>query len=375
MIPTSAYIHVPFCLHRCGYCDFTVITDRDDLIDAYLDCLAWEFQQTLTIPRPMQTVFIGGGTPSYLSALHLRRLLELIAEWFPLQACGEYSIECNPEQFTSERMDEITAAGVNRISLGVQAFDAEHLRTLERSHVPETVADVVARLRARGAENLAFDLIFGVPGQTVADWERTLAIALELAPVHLSTYGLTFEKGTAFWGARQKGWLRAVDEESERSMYALTMDVLPGQGFAQYELSNFARAGFECRHNQVYWRAEPYYGFGPGAANYVDGVRATNHRSVTTWIKRIQAGEHGIADREELSLEVQRREAVMLGLRQTIGIDEQHFMERFEVPVRDLAPKAYDRFLEANLLERAGGQLRLTQEGRFIADSIMAEFL
>jgi len=373
--PQSAYVHVPFCLHKCGYCDFTVVAGRDDLTGPYLDCLELELHRRLGAPQPMQTIFIGGGTPTYLLPDDLDRLLALVQKWLPLQSNGEYSIECNPEGFTTDRMDVLKARGVNRISLGVQSVQQEHLRTLERSHTFDTVITVVRQLRERGFENVSLDLIFGVPGQSLKAWEETLTAAVSLAPQHVSTYGLTYEKGTAFWARRARQTLLPAPEELERDMYALAMTFLPAHGYRQYELSNFARAGAACRHNQVYWQGAPYYGFGPGAAGFVRGIRSLNHRSVTTWIKRIQQGASPVQEEEQLSLEMRAREAVMLGLRQIDGIDHAQFQSRFGTTLQQLEPEAFLRFQRLGWLEETLTHVRLTPEGRFVADSVMSEFL
>lgn len=373
--PRAAYVHVPFCIHRCGYCDFTVITNRDDLIDVYLQCLERELRSTLQNPKPVETLFVGGGTPSYLNAQQLKRLLKLLREWLPLEQSGEFSIECNPEQFTSDRMEVMQQAGVNRISLGVQSLDEQHLRILERSHNAGDVESVVDRLLKFGLSNVAIDLIFAVPNQALADWKRTLQRVVEFPIKHVSTYGLTWEKGTAYWTRRMKEQLRPVGEEEERSMYEVAMEFLPDQGFEQYELSNFAKAGFASRHNQVYWRGEPYWGFGPGAASYIDGVRATNHRSVTQWIKLTESGQSPIQSTEKLNSEDHAREAVMLGLRQVVGISIEEFHQRYGHELRELAPAAWQMLLDEQLLEETGSHVRLTQKGRFVADSVMSEFL
>lgn len=371
----AAYVHVPFCIHRCGYCDFTVITNRDDLLSVYLDCLEQELATTLTTPKPLTTLFIGGGTPNYLPVAELERLLALMQKWLPVEVGGEFSIECNPEDFSSDRMEILAKYGVNRVSLGVQSFHAAHLKTLERGHTPETVDDVVQRLRNLQFTNLSFDLIYAVPGQSLLDWDQTLKRAVNLAPEHISTYGLTYEKGTSFWTRRMKSSLQQADEELERSMYAAAMQMLPSYGYEQYELSNHARSGFACRHNQVYWNAQPYWGFGPGAASFIDGVREMRYRSVTAWIKHLQAHAPPIADREALTPDLASREAVMLGLRQTKGIEMLTFEQQFGIAINHLAPLAFDRMLDQGLLEIDNGFLRLTHEGRFLADTVVAEFL
>lgn len=374
-IVKAAYIHVPFCIHRCGYCDFTVIANRDDLIETYLECLELELTRELSGPQPVETLFLGGGTPNYLAAPELERLFQLLDHWFPRVDGAEFSMECNPERFTLEQMEVMADHGVNRVSLGVQSFQTEHLKTLERGHAPETVSEVVTNLKTTGFENIAFDLIYGVPEQSLTEWSQTLDSAIQLSPEHISTYGLTFEKGTSFWTRRLKNELTPAAEELEREMYALGMQRLHESGFEQYEISNYAQPGWQCRHNQVYWRAEPFYGFGPGAAAYLNGQRTVRYRSVKGWINKVMAEQSGIASSEELTTDLAAREAVMLGLRQIHGINLAQFEARFGLQPQDLAQDAFDQFVDQGLLEISAGHLRLTYEGRFLADTVVAEFL
>jgi oxygen-independent coproporphyrinogen-3 oxidase len=369
----AAYVHVPFCRHRCGYCDFTLVARRDDLIGRYLEALARELEQ-LVEPREIDSLFLGGGTPTHLSPIALRQLMNLLGRWFRLSANAEFSVEANPSGLDDERIGVLAAAGVNRVSLGVQSFDPRHLATLERDHTPADVADAVERLK-RSIGNVSLDLIFGVPGQSLDDWTATLDAAIRLDPSHVSTYGLTYEQGTAFWTRRARGDLAALDEETERRMYAAAMDRLPAAGFEHYELSNFAKPGFRCRHNTVYWRADEYFAFGPGAASYVDGVRRTNHRSVTTWLERVLSGQPGHDVEERLPAEERAREALMLGLRLREGIDLAQFAARFGTTPHELEPARLPRQLDAVLLEIADGRLRLTREGCFLADSVISELL
>ncbi len=371
---SGAYVHVPFCIHRCGYCDFTVVAGRDDLIGDYLVALEQELKSKLSEPHPVETLFLGGGTPSYLPPADMERLFSLLRNWFPLREGGEFSMECNPDGLTSDRMALMRDAGVNRISLGVQSFEAGHLQTLERTHTAEEVEEVVGRLRDHGFENVSFDLIFGVPHQTLPQWEETLATAVRLAPQHISTYGLTYEKGTSFWTRLQRDQIHPVPEELEREMYEMAMTFLPERGYRQYELSNFAQPGFECRHNQMYWRAEPFFGIGPGAAEFLNGVRQRNHRSVTVWIERLKLNRSPVQEVDELDADLMAREAVMVGLRQTAGIPLAAFEEKYGISVRDLAAESFDQCIEKGWLEEENGHVRLTFEGRFVADSVMAEF-
>ena len=371
--PRAAYVHVPFCAHRCGYCDFTLVAGRDDLIEDYLRAIERELA-ILEVPRPVETLFFGGGTPTHLGPEQLERLFCIVGKWLPVCDGSEVNVEANPAGLSDEKIDVLVEAGVNRVSLGVQSFSASLLEVLERDHREADIVSAVERLQCR-ISNVGLDLIFAVPGQTLANCRDTLERATTLRPDHISTYGLTWEKGTTYWSRRAKGELAPAAEELERTMYELAMDRLPELGWRQYELSNFAHPGRECRHNEVFWQGLPYYGFGPGAASYIKGTRRTNHRSVTTWLQRVLAAESGVGDSETLGRVERAREAVMLGLRRTAGIDRHVFRERFDVDVDELAGPAIARFVAGGLLEDDGTSLRLTREGRCVADTVMAEFL
>ena len=372
-LPRACYIHVPFCSHRCGYCDFTLIARRGDLVEDYLRAMEIELGALDGTPE-IDTLFFGGGTPTYLSANQLDRLFSLLLSKFRLAPGYEWSIEANPTGLTDDKLAVLRAAGVNRVSLGVQTFDSELLKLLERDHDGEIAIDTVRRLK-ESFSNVSVDLIFGIPGQTLAHWLDTIDRATRLGVQHISTYGLTFEAGTAFWSRRLKGQLSQLPDDLERAMYEAVMDRLPAAGYPQYEISNFAHPGCECRHNQVYWRSEPFYGFGPGAAAYVDGVRRTNHRSVTTWLKRTLAGEPAVGESEELDRKGSAREAVMLGFRPCVGICRTAFRERYGVELESLAGEAFPRFIAEGLLELAGDLVRLTRNGRCMADRVIVEFM
>jgi len=371
--PRACYVHVPFCSHRCGYCDFTLIARRPDLVDDYLRALEMELS-SLGEPREIDTLFFGGGTPTYLSAEQLSRLCSLLRKWFQLAPGYEWSVEANPMGLTDDKIQVLRDAGVNRVSLGVQTFDAELLKLLERDHDGQIAVDAVCRL-LDSFSNVSIDLIFGIPGQTLSHWLDTIQRATTLGVHHISTYGLTFEAGTAFWSRRSKGQLSPLPDELERSMYEAVMDRLPAAGYTQYETSNFAQPGNECRHNQVYWKADPFFGFGPGAAAFVCGVRRTNHRSVTTWVRRTLAGENAVGETEKLDREDAAREAVMVGFRQCQGISQTAFRERYGMELDSLAGAAHGKLLADGLLEKSGDHVRLTRAGRCLADRVIVEFM
>ena len=373
--PAAVYIHVPFCLHRCGYCDFTLLAGRDDLIERYLTAIGHELNQ-MSESCDVDSLFIGGGTPTYLSPRQLQRLLAIIRMYFSLRPGAEISVEANPDGISEEQLELLADAGVNRLSLGVQSFDQSVLQTLERNHTGQQARDVIHQARPY-VDNISIDLIFGVPGQTHETWEESLKTAASLPVRHISTYGLTYEKGTAFYRRRTAGTLSPVNSEDERRQYGLAMERLPESGFEQYEISNFARTNGRCRHNEVYWAAQEYFAFGPGAARYVGGIRSSNSRNVVHWIESWEKEIPLLQEIEQLSGEEKAREAIMLGLRRTAGISLKSFEQCFGYSPATLAPDAVQRNLDAGLLEfdNARTSLRLTKEGRFLADTVVADFL
>lgn len=375
-MPRSAYIHVPFCAHRCGYCEFTLIAGRDDLIGDYLRRLRQEVDSIVLKDETaeLDTLFLGGGTPTRPSSEQLRELFTMLFSRFRMAAGAEISVEANPLDLTDDKIDVLSDAGVNRVSLGVQSFSPQILSLLERDHTQQDINRVMTRLRRR-VHNVSLDLIFGVPGQSLEDWRNTLRRVIDLAPEHVSTYGLTWEAGTAFGTRRDRGELAPVDEELERAQYAMAMEELPAAGFEQYEISNFARPGFRCQHNEVYWAGDEYWAFGPGAASYRNGRRETNIRSVLGWLARIEQGRSPVADAEELEPRHRARELLFLGLRRCDGVDRTDFRRRSGFELDDIAADAIATNVGRGWLEETATSIRLTREGRFVADRVVADFL
>ncbi len=373
MTPRAAYVHVPFCAHHCGYCNFTVVAGRDELVGEYLGAIERELS-SLGEPREVDTLYVGGGTPTHLAPETLGRLLESVLTWHPLAAGGEFTVEANPADLTVEKMAVLAGHGATRVSLGAQSFDPQKLKVLERDHCSGDIARACERVRSAGAA-VALDLIFATPGETADVWSADLDAAIALAPEHISTYGLTFERGTAFWGRLQKGDLVQAEEELERSMYTLAIDTLSAAGFEHYEVSNFAQPGERSRHNEVYWSGEPYYAAGPGAARYVDGTRETNHRSTTTYLQRVLSGQSPVAESETLAPENVAREALVFGLRRLEGVDRAGFAARTGFEIDALVGEELQRFVELGLLVDEDGRVRLSREGLLVSDSIWPDFL
>ncbi len=371
--PMAAYLHIPFCAHHCGYCDFAVASGQDHLIDLYLDALELELS-TPGRPAPVATIFLGGGTPTYLTAPQLERLLSSVRRWLPLAAGGEWSIESTPESITPDKLDVLSALGVTRVSIGVQSLHAHLLPVLDRIHGPEHVAPAVEAVRRRGM-SVSLDLIFGVPGASLDDWRGDLDSALALRPDHLSTYGLTYEKGTPLWKQRERGQVRPLDEDAELDMYLTALDRLAAAGFEHYEISNFARPGQRCRHNEVYWANHAYYGFGVSAARYVDGKREVNTRNLKDYLKRVLAGESPTFQSEELDREERARETAVIQLRRCDGIFRDAFSRQTQYRLDDLMGPIIARHVANGLLDDDGAQVRLTRQGKCVADAIVTDLL
>jgi oxygen-independent coproporphyrinogen-3 oxidase len=373
--PRSAYVHVPFCTHKCGYCDFASLAGSDRLADRYVSALEKELMQTLVEPQPVDTIFIGGGTPTHLDAALLRRLIRIVHSWFPLAADGEWTVEANPGTLNAEKVEILAEGGVNRVSLGAQSFQPRLLEALERNHAPDDVQRSIELLRPR-MPRWSLDLIFGIPGSTLVDCHLDLDVALALEPSHLSCYGLVYEKGTNLWKERQAGAVVPVEEELERLMYEAVMDRLESAGLAMYELSNYARPGHESRHNLVYWANDAYYGVGLGAARYVRGERSVNTRDLAAYLRRIESGAPATGPSETLAPEARARETAVLMLRRTrLGIDRDDYRARTGFDLDVLLGRPIERFVGQELLEDDGQRVGLTREGRFLADFVLCELV
>jgi oxygen-independent coproporphyrinogen-3 oxidase len=388
--PRAAYVHVPFCRRRCGYCNFTLVAGRDDLIDDYLRAIELELRKVGTAhpyfcndatmvggahpTNEIDTLYFGGGTPTHLSPGQLRRLGDVVLRRHPLAGCYEWTVEANPSDANRAMIEALSEMGVTRLSLGGQSFQVDKLRLLERDHNAEQIAQAIKHARSAGMR-VSLDLIFATPGESLRNWEADLGQALALEPDHVSTYGLSFERGAAFWARRLRGRMDAVNEELEREMYALAIATLTAAGFEHYEVSNFARPGFRSRHNETYWSGRGFYAYGPGAARYIDGVRETNHRSTTTYLKRVFAGRSPIAEREKLSPERRARELLVFGLRRLDGVSRAEFAEATGNQIDELVEGPLRNFVDLGLLTDDGERIRLTREGLFVSDALWPEML
>jgi oxygen-independent coproporphyrinogen III oxidase len=372
---TSLYVHVPFCVVKCGYCDFNSYVVEDRAVhDRFLDALDAELQTTWRGDEVV-SVFLGGGTPSLLDPGRLRRLLEIVGRHVPLRDCAEVSMEANPESITLEKASIARELGVSRMSMGVQSFHAHHLKFLDRAHSAERAEEAFSHLRAAGFDNLSIDLMFGIPHETCDEWRSDLERALALGPDHLSCYNLTFEPGTRLYRDLQRDIVAPNEQEDDRTMFLHTRERLARAGFTAYEVSNFAGRGGPCHHNDHYWLQGDYVGVGPGASSHRAGVRCTNLKPVEAWANAALAGMPCAGSAETLRPLQRAAEAVWLGIRRTAGIDLPAIEQRLGLSLRDAFAPTLDAQLRTGWVEFDGRTLKLTPDGLLMADKVGGDFL
>lgn len=357
MAPSAAYIHLPFCRRRCYYCDFpiSVVGDRANrststMMDEYVAALIEEIRLTPARHQPLETVFFGGGTPSLLPPQQLQQILQAIASQFGIVNGAEISMEIDPGTFDRDRLSGYLDAGVNRFSLGVQSFDDELLKICGRSHTVAEVMQSVEIIKRLGIENFSLDLMSGLPQQTLQHCQQSLERAVAIAPQHLSCYDLVLEPVTVFGKQYQPGTTPLPEDDTTAQMYRLTREILTAAGYEHYEISNYARPGYQCRHNRVYWENRPYYGFGMGAASYIAGKRfgrPRTRREYYTWI------EHGAKiEAPQISTNDYLLETLMLGLRLAEGIDltqfDRHTLEKIWSCLQPFSKRGWVKVLDSN---------------------------
>lgn len=391
--PLALYVHIPFCETRCPYCDFNTYSRLEALIPAYIPALRAEL--TLwgeALGHPLaRTVFFGGGTPSYLPSPDIASVLETIRLAFQVDEGAEVTLEANPGDFTLRKLEDYLAQGVNRLSIGVQSFDDRLLRVLGRRHSASQAIEAYHMALEAGFHNVSIDLMFGLPHQGLEDWQATLATAGELAPRHISMYCLTLEEGTPMERWVRTGALPEPDPDLAADMYLLAQEVMEGLGYRHYEISNWARPGYESRHNLTYWRNQPYLGVGPGAHSYLAGHRFANLKSPREYIRRLQrsagAAQVGrpldaeairampaVEALEAVGMRLEMAETMMLGLRLDTGIDPGEFQRRFGQLPSQAYPDAIAELTTLGLLETRGGALRLTRQGRMVGNQVFSRF-
>lgn len=367
MTQAGLYIHIPFCRSRCSYCDFATGLYESEIAERYVRVVVDEIRASSEAGAFVDTIYFGGGTPSLLDPSQLERILAIVHEQFDVDAASEITLEINPGSATPERLRDFRALGINRASFGAQTFDDRELAKLGRSHTAADARRTFRDLRRAGFENVSFDLIAGLPGQTFAGWERNVEEALELQPEHLSFYLLEVHSGTPLAQHIERGLQPVPDEDLAAVMYEKMLERATGAGYEHYEISNLCRPGFHSRHNTKYWTADPYFGFGCSAHSY-DGKtrRWSNHRDVLKYVEAVEHGSSPITEEQILTERDVRAEALFLGLRLMRGVNKE-LLETYETDL--------ERFKEAGLLELDGNCIRLTRSGALLSNEVFAAFL
>ena len=373
--PLGLYIHIPFCKSKCIYCDFYSLPRAEDRMDRYVSALCRQLAEIAqqTTAHTVDSVYLGGGTPSYLGEKRLRRILKTVKKHYHLSRDAEITLEANPDSAGDWRaLRSLRRAGMNRLSLGVQSADDGLLRTLGRPHTFAQAEEAAAAARRARIRNLSLDLIYGLPGQDLAGWKDTLERAAALEPEHLSCYGLKVEEGTPLWDMQEK--MDLPDDDAQADMYLWTVERLRALGYEQYEISNFARPGRASRHNMKYWTLCEYAGFGPGAHSDLGDVRYAYLRSLDTYCAGVEAGVSVLESSEHIPSRERDIEYVMLGLRLTQGISRQEFENRYRLPFAPIQ-SVLERFRATGHAALAGERWRLTPEGFLVSNQIIGQAL
>lgn len=375
----GVYIHIPFCHQICNYCDFNKVFFKNQPVDEYIEALGREMEMTVAgMPEAftnIETIFLGGGTPTALSAEQIEKLLSLITKHIPMSSVKEFSSEANPDELTIDKLQALYNGGVNRLSMGVQSFDQSLLKKIGRTHSNEHVYETIQNAKNVGFKNISIDLMYGLPGQTMEQWQETLEKALALNLPHYSAYSLIVEPKTIFYIQYAKGKLHLPTEDLEADMYGVLMDTMEAHGLRQYEISNFANEGYESTHNKIYWDNDEYAGFGAGAHGYLEGIRYSNVAPIKKYIETVMAGERPLLHEHEVTGDEKLEEQMFLGLRKSAGVTHEEFEKKFGQPMLSIYKEIIDQLQEEQLIEIDSEGIRLTRKGRFIGNEVFQRFL
>ena len=373
MKEVSLYIHIPFCKQRCFYCDFPTFAGKERFREEYVEALIKEIEDKCS-NYLIKTIFIGGGTPSYLEEKELEKLLIAVSK-LNLSDKLEYSMECNPGTVNEEKLKIMKKYGINRISFGLQSCNDQLLKKIGRIHTFKEFLENYNLARKVGFNNINIDLMYGLPNLTIQDWKNTLEKICELKPEHISAYSLIIEEGTAFYKLYEKDKLELPSEDDERVMDKLTKDILKSNGYHQYEISNFALPGKECEHNKVYWSLEEYIGVGSASSSYIDGYRLVNTSNINDYIEKINNNISVVIDKYENSIEDEMEEFVFMGLRMVSGIDLLKFKKKFGVDINSIYKEVIEKNIKDGLLVVEENKMFLTAKGMELSNSVMSDFI
>lgn len=373
---TSAYIHIPFCEHICYYCDFNKVFLEGQPVDEYIEALLKEARLALrqNPVEKMETLYVGGGTPTSLTASQLERLLSGLREILPYYN-GEFTVEANPGDLTADKLDVMKNYGVNRLSMGVQTFDDRLLKKIGRKHTAQDVYDTIQLLEEKDFSNVTIDLIYALPGQSLESFRDTVTRALALDLPHYALYSLILENQTMFMNWVRRGKMHLPEQELEAQMYAETIGAMEKAGRKQYEISNFAKPGFESQHNLVYWNNQNYFGLGAGASGYLGNRRYKNRGPIQHYLKSLKNDQLPVLEEEILTQKAQIEEEMFLGLRKILGVDKTVFENRFGFSMMDVYGDVIEKLKQQKLITETDSGVCLTEEGLFRGNDVFEEFL
>ncbi|HEK9996949.1 radical SAM family heme chaperone HemW [Streptococcus equi] len=370
--PTSAYVHIPFCTQICYYCDFSKVFIKNQPVDAYLEALIKEFESYQI--NSLKTLYIGGGTPTAITAKQLDYLLSHLQQHLQLDQLEEFTIEANPGDLTEDKIAVLRQSAVNRISLGVQTFNDKQLKQIGRSHTEAQIYTTIASLKEAGFQNMSIDLIYALPGQTIQQVKENVAKALALDIPHLSLYSLILEHHTVFMNKMRRGKLHLPTEDLEAEMFEYIISEMEASGFEHYEISNFTKPGFESRHNLMYWNNDEYFGCGAGASGYLNGIRYRNRVPIQHYLKAVADGNARLSE-EVLTKEEMMEEELFLGLRKKSGVSVSRFQEKFGLSFESRYGSVVRELQAQGLLVEDKDFIRMTKKGLFLGDSVAEKFI
>lgn len=370
----GAYIHIPFCEHICYYCDFNKVFIQNQPVDKYLDALEKEIAQS-SGTKGMETIFIGGGTPTALDADQFERMLSIVQKHLLGKTTIEYSIEANPENLDKAKLRLMKQYGVTRLSIGVQSFQDNLLKEIGRPHTKDDVVEVIQQARELGFTDISIDLMFGLPNQTEKMLKQSIDAALKLDPEHISIYSLQIEPKTIFFNRMKKGKLKLPSQDIEAEMFELIISTLERNDFTHYEISNFTKKGHESRHNLLYWSNEEYYGFGAGAHGYVNDERVVNAGPLKSYITQVEEKGHAQIAAHPVTSNERIEEEMFLGLRKLSGVDKQAFFEKYHKTMDELYGPEIAELKEQGLLYEDDRKISLTKNGVFLGNEVFEKFL
>ncbi|MFI3634278.1 radical SAM family heme chaperone HemW [Streptococcus parauberis] len=370
--PESAYVHIPFCTQICYYCDFSKVFIKNQPVDDYLRALIAEFRSFGI--KKLRTIYIGGGTPTSITAQQLDYLLTELVKDLDLPYLEEFTIEANPGDLTPDKIEVMKKSAVNRVSLGVQTFNDKHLKQIGRSHNEAQIYSTIDSLKEAGFHNISIDLIYALPGQTLDQVKENVAKALALDIPHLSLYSLILEHHTIFMNKMRRGKLNLPTEDLEAEMFTYIINEMEANGFEHYEISNFSKPGFYSQHNLMYWNNDEYYGCGAGASGYLDGVRYRNRVPIQHYLSAVEAGDARLTN-EVLTANEKMEEELFLGLRKKTGVSKGRFQGKFGISFDSRYGQIVDKLVKRGLLQEDQDQVRMTKKGLFLGDSVAEEFI